>query len=267
MDSRILKIYLKKSSLEKLLHFLFSNNDLSGYAWEEFLKRYSKLILKVCWKFEKEYDKVMQQYLFVCEKLVENDFSLLKNFSFDFNEKSPKFTAWLIVVARNICIDYYRTQHGRKRYPAGIANLPKDDKQFFELYYWKGSSLGEISEIMNLYADSNKETAFDKLERINSLLVRTPELQLKTEYISFNEQRILPYEDLSNEIDFVEGMENWIADLSSLEKIIVRLRFWDGLTAREISEVLNISPYNKVYSILNKALKTLRERSEKEKYI
>jgi DNA-directed RNA polymerase specialized sigma24 family protein len=45
------------------------------------------------------------------------------------------------------------------------------------------------------------------------------------------------------------------------------LRFWDGLTAREISEILKIRPYNKVYSILNRALKILREKSEKEKYI
>ena len=131
MESRILKIFIKRLSTEKLLRVLFNDNDLSEIAWEEFLKRYSKLILKVCWKFEKDYDKVMQQYLFTCEKLAENNYSLLKKFNSDFNEKSPKFTTWLVVVARNICIDYYRIQHGRKRFPAAIAESSKGRQDVF----------------------------------------------------------------------------------------------------------------------------------------
>lgn len=267
MEYRILKIFIKRLSIDKLLRTLFNDSDLSGIAWEEFLIRYSKLILKVCWKFEKDYDNVMQQYLYTCEKLSENDFSLLKNFSFDFNDQSPKFTAWLIVVARNICIDYYRVQHGRKRFPSGIAKLPKEDRMFFEMYYWKGFSLREISESLGLYSGSGKETADEKLERITALLTRTPKIREKRELISFSEQTFIPEENPDDENDFNEKIVDWIAGLSSQEKIIVRLRFWDGLTAREISEILKIRPYNKVYSILNRALKILREKSEKEKYI
>ena len=240
----LFKIPLKRLSIEKLLSLLFTEDKTSVKAWEEFLKRYSKLILKVCWKFEKDYDKVMQRYLYVCEKLIENDFKILKQYNTDFNEQAPKFSTWLIVVTRNICIDYYRQQTGRRRYPAAVATLSKEDKLFFELYYWKGHSLQEISETLNLYSQAETETADDKLERINSLLLRAPKIYPKTELVPFNEQTFISdseNEHSEAELNIDEKINDWIRKLPDNERVIIRLRFWDGLSAREIADILNIS--------------------------
>ena len=257
----VLKIFFKKYGTGKLLGLLFADNEHSQAAWEEFLGRYSGLILKVCWKYEKDYDKVMQRYLYVCERLVENQFRLLKKFNSDFKDSTPKFSNWLISVVRNICIDFHRKEHGRNRYPAAILQLPEEDRQFFKLYYWKGMTLSEITETLNLSEGNAEENASEKLDRINSLLLREPQKKMKAEFIRFNEEIYDPGDYWENE-DYEGKINGWIAELSPAEKIVVRLRFWNGLKAREISDILKIKPYNKVYSILNSALKELREKSK-----
>lgn len=266
LGTRILKILLRNSGTEKLLQALFNGDNLSEIAWEEFLKRYSKLILKVCWKFDKDYDKVMQQYLFTCEKLADNNFSLLKKYNSDFNRDKPKFSTWLAVVARNICIDNYRKKSGRKRYPAAVENLSEEDKSIFELYYWKGLSLREITETLNLHLPGRIETVNQKLDRINSLLSRSPGIRDQIHLVPYNDQAI-GKEDEMDENNYDEKIAKWVSGLPDIEKIVIRLRFWEGLSAREISEICRITPYNKVYSILNKSLKLLREMSEEERNI
>ena len=263
LNYKVFKILIKNYGTEKLLAALFDNSERSETAWEEFLRRYSRLILKVCWKYEKDYDKVMQRYVYACERLIDNDFHLLKKYNTDFMDRTPKFSNWLIAVVRNICVDYYRKLNGRKRYPAAVAQLSDEDKMFFKLYYWKGLSLTEIGETMNLSSLSSGENAGEKLERINSHLLRTPKRENDVEFVAFDDE--IYYTAGDNETDnYDDKINEWISKLSPVEKIAVRLRFWDGLTAREISEVLQIKPYNKVYSILNTALRILRSKSEND---
>ena len=60
-------------------------------------------------------------------------------------------------------------------------------------------------------------------------------------------------------------MLKWKRGLKTLpanEKLILRLRFWENLSAREIAEILDIEPYVKVYTMINSSLKKLREKKE-----
>lgn len=261
--SQLLKKFLRGITTSGLLSVLFSGNRYSYFAWEEFLRRFSKLILKVIWKYENDYDKVMEAYLFICEKLTYNNFAVLRKYRDDFDHASPKFITWLMAVTKNICVDLYRKSNGRRRYPKSIQRLPREDRLFFELYYWKGLPMTEIAETLGLNNGIKGNAISDKLNTINDALIRTPKTPEVVKTIVFDESTFPVNNDLE-ESDPTAEMEKWIEELPVTEKIILRLRFWENLSAREIAEILDIEPYVKVYTMINSSLKKLRVKKERD---
>ena len=84
-------------------------------AWSEFLQSYSRLILFVARQTARnDQDLVMDRYAFVIERLREQNFRRLRTFAAD---GRGKFTTWLTVVVRRLCLDYDRRKHGRSPSP------------------------------------------------------------------------------------------------------------------------------------------------------
>jgi RNA polymerase sigma factor (sigma-70 family) len=83
-------------------------------AWSEFLDSYSRLILYVARKVTRDHDVVMDRYAYVVERLREQNYRRLRAFAAD---GRGKFTTWLIVVVRRLCLDHERHKHGRAPAP------------------------------------------------------------------------------------------------------------------------------------------------------
>ena len=79
-------------------------------AWREFIDSYSRLILYVARRVPCDHDVVMDRYTFVVEQLREQRFRRLRRFAAD---GRGKFTTWLIVVVRRLCVDHDRQKNGR----------------------------------------------------------------------------------------------------------------------------------------------------------
>jgi len=79
-------------------------------AWSEFIDSYSRLILYVARRMPCDHDVVMDRYAFVVEQLREQRFRRLRRFAAD---GRGKFTTWLIVVVRRLCVDHDRRKNGR----------------------------------------------------------------------------------------------------------------------------------------------------------
>jgi RNA polymerase sigma factor (sigma-70 family) len=79
-------------------------------AWAEFLETYSRLILYVARQTPCDHDVVMDRYAFVVERLREKSCRRLRTFAAD---GRGKFTTWLMVVARRLCLDHDRSRRGR----------------------------------------------------------------------------------------------------------------------------------------------------------
>jgi RNA polymerase sigma factor (sigma-70 family) len=79
-------------------------------AWTAFLDSYSRLILYVARQIPRDHDAVMDRYAFVLERLREQNFRRLRSFAAD---GRGKFTTWLVVVVRRLCLDHDRLRHGR----------------------------------------------------------------------------------------------------------------------------------------------------------
>jgi RNA polymerase sigma factor (sigma-70 family) len=81
-------------------------------AWSAFVARYSGLLLRISTTFAPGYDGALDRYTFMLDELRRSDYRRLRTFAAD---GRGRFSTWLTVVARRLCLDHYRRQHGRFR--------------------------------------------------------------------------------------------------------------------------------------------------------
>jgi len=85
-------------------------------AWARLLAGHSRLLLHVAHAFGGGHDAAMDRYAFVLERLRHDDYRRLRAF----DPSGPgRFSTWLTVVARRLCLDYERERYGRAPVRAG----------------------------------------------------------------------------------------------------------------------------------------------------
>lgn len=95
------------NDLQRLL-----SGDSAGDAWEDFVAEHSRLLLHVARSVSTTHDDALDAYAYVLERLHEDDCRRLREFASD---PRSKFTTWLVVVARRLCVDLHRRRYGRAR--------------------------------------------------------------------------------------------------------------------------------------------------------
>lgn len=244
---------------QEILGRLLSQSDSIPDAWREFLQRYSNLFLKIIWQFEKDRDRVMDIYLQVCTKFARNEFAVLRTFNAEFGQNPPTFTTWLGAIVRNVCIDVHRGAHGRRRFPKALLRLSDFERRVFDFHYWRGYSYEEIEQRLSIARNGK---VADALERIEQVLARAPGHGRE----EFATPVFVPYHDDISGVTPVEEetipdeetVGRWLRVLDPLERLAVRLRFWEDMPASEIADVLHVVPKSRIYTILKNALATLR---------
>jgi RNA polymerase sigma factor (sigma-70 family) len=97
----------------ELTELLTAADDVSAErAWEAFLQRFSRYILNATRSLTLDYDASLDRYGFVLEELRRDDFKRLRGYTVD---PRSRFSTWLMVVARRLCLDYHRKLYGRDR--------------------------------------------------------------------------------------------------------------------------------------------------------
>jgi RNA polymerase sigma factor (sigma-70 family) len=81
-------------------------------AWTDFLSSYNRLIMHVCHRQHGNYDEVMDRYAFIVEQLRRDDLRRLRSFD---AAGTARFTTWLTVVLRRLCLDHHRARVGRRQ--------------------------------------------------------------------------------------------------------------------------------------------------------
>ena len=81
-------------------------------AWAAFAQEYSRLLVHVVRVAHDDRDEAMDAYAYILEELKANRCSRLRAFDVD---AGSKFSTWLVVVARRLCVDLQRRKFGRKR--------------------------------------------------------------------------------------------------------------------------------------------------------
>lgn len=247
-----------------LLKRLFSDDaEAAERAWKEFLRRYSSLFLKVIWQFERDVDAAMEKYVYVCTHLAANNLARLRKYQPEQREHLPKLSTWLTIVVKNLCVEERRVTHGRRRLPRALLSLSEFDQQVFKHCYWEGYTAQEVSEMIGAVNSESTSSVRDALDRIEALALRPSKTwadALPKAFVSFDEQ--WHGNGKASDLDESRSSESLLDVLTSEERLVVQFRFWEDLSAPDIARLMNLSSPRKVYTLLERALKKMRQNAQ-----
>ena len=254
------------SDPELIAHF--QRNPEEAYA--ELLKRFSPVIIRMIRRFMHDRDEVMEVYTSICERLRASDFKALRRFRIN-----KEITPWLSVVVANACRDRFRKNRSVSMPQSVIGRLDAREKIVFRYYYQDRLSQSEIRELLGGKHDlpSSSLDVAHALDRIESLLSVNKRWHLLNALaqnrptMSIDELATMGYEAASsdkpddaaeNEMDDVAKLNEALKQLDVQDRLMVLLRYEQGMKACEIAEALSLDNHKYVYTRLRTVVGRLR---------
>ncbi len=256
--------------IAQLLQRLASQD--SPEAWGQFLTDYAPLIYDVIQSFEQDQDLAGDCFLFVCEKLCQNQFRRMRRF----NPRGPaRFSTWLRVVVRNLCLDWHRKEFGRQQIFQTIARLAPLDQEIFKAVYHQNLSAQDCCfRLAGRHAGLTMTGVEDSLSRIRQALTprqlwllqsRRPRVEaIESEQEESGKQIADPARDpeaLAVAKEQESALESALMKLEVEERLLLKLRFEQELTLSEVARLVNLKDAQtvdrRIGDILNKLRKQL----------
>ncbi len=187
-------------------------------AWERFVAVHTRLLLHVTRSMARDPDAAMDAYAEVLERLREDNARRLRGFA---AEGRSKFTTWLVVVSRRICVDWLRHRGGRNR-PGASRDAPQPDGQLLRRRLL--AMAGEPIPLEHFRQEGGGADGQLEAAEIHGVLAAALEA------------------------------------LPAPDRLLLSLRFEDGLKASQIARVMRLPSQFHVYRRLDQVLKSLRLR-------
>ena len=185
-------------------------------AWEGLVARHTRLFLAVARSFRGTHDEVMERYAYILEKLYEDDCHRLR--AYRLNGRA-RFSTWLTVAARRLCLDHHRARYGRVRATAD----PRET--------------GALRAVRRRLADSVAS-------------------EMDTELLPDESAASAGSMAIRQERDALVGLA--LAALPPEDRLLLALRFEDELSAAHIARVMGFPTPFHVYRRLTIVLAELR---------
>jgi RNA polymerase sigma factor (sigma-70 family) len=99
-------------------------------AWGEFVRVYSPILVHTARKVIHGRDAAMDAYAFVLEGLRDKQCARLRGYR---DDGRARFTTWLVVVARRLCVDWQRARYGRIRGGSPSTSTPGERRRLQDL--------------------------------------------------------------------------------------------------------------------------------------
>lgn len=248
-----------------LVQQILSGDD---YAWHRFVENYAPFLKRVIHRYVQDDELLRNLFVTLLEKLK--------------NEKLRRFSGrsslrtWLFIVAKNHCRDYFRSRSGVRHILTALEGMKHIDRRFFQLLYLEHMPLrGVHSSLRFEFGDTL--TYVDLLEcderirkQLNAKkLGKVPDKLLNPQILTtvsldnihgvargiHRESAHDATESLLDSMELEVALDNLrrvILNLPSKDQILLKLRFEHKLSARRISEVLDLANEKQVYRRLKK---------------
>jgi len=244
--------------------------------WHAFVDKYAGLIFSVIRRqlFAEDIDEARTVFADVLEALYRGKLA-------EFRGRSALST-WLIVVSRGMALDHLRRIEGRRKMPKGFGELSPLEQDIFRLHNVEGLSFEVVLQTLSssgnpLSAESlanvviKIESMFDRhyLRRLEyeakapalhvasgRLLEFMQRTQLQHERVSDDEpDRALELKDLRLKARRIREL---LSEFSEQEQSVMRMRFDEEKTARQISDDLGLGGPRRVYTIIEGVIRKIR---------
>jgi RNA polymerase sigma factor (sigma-70 family) len=220
--------------------------------------------------FAHEPDHTADCFLFVCEKLAENNYRRILAFKPD---GKARFTTWARAVVRNLCLDWHRSQFGRKQVFSSVAARSGVDQEIFRAAFHRKETIAQIWAHLSKngcqfsYADVEA-----RVEDLRSSMTARQLWLLSTdrhalESIDSDEGPGLEIADASPDPETLSLMHDTkravaaaLAQMNSADRLLLRLRFAEGLPLLEIARLVGLKDAQTADRRVREGLARLREK-------
>jgi DNA-directed RNA polymerase specialized sigma24 family protein len=244
-------------------------------AWHRFVETHETFLKRVLHHYVQDDELLGNLFVTLLEKLKKNK---LRRFS-----GRSSLRTWLFIVAKNHCRDYFRSKSGVRHVLSALEELERIDRRFFRLFYMERMPLRDVHSSLGLefgdtlsYVDLlecderiRKRLDEKKLGNIPDKLLN-PQILTMVPLDSIQGRTISrPVDGSSASPDFIldsmeleraiQNLNRVILNLPSKDQILLKLRFEHKLSARRISEVLDLANEKQVYRRLKRLLAQLEK--------
>lgn len=203
----------------ELARLLAASDDIARTrAWTEFLHTFSPLILHASRTAASGYDDGMDAYASALDGLRADNYKKLRGYAID---PASRFSTWLVVVVRRICIDAQRQKYGRTSTKEREEGISDERRARHRLANLVGAeiNLDELRDSQGMSADEAVE------------------------------QRELG-----------ELLDAALAELDERDRLLLTLKFVDDLPANKIASVQGWPDQMSVYRRITKLTAMLKEK-------
>jgi len=253
-------------NISDLLHRL--NSAGAGAAWAEFVDRYTPRIINIVCQFEYSQNRGNECYLYVCEKLCDHQFRRLQKFN---AKGKANFNTWLGAVVFNLCVDWHRIQFGRVQMLPAISALPAFDRRVYRLSFEQASPLETCFQTLKAdFPDLTRQQLSSAISRVHEVLSPRQRWQINLR----NRRRkmggndydpdLLPSPEIEPQRDAQmvqasEDLQRAMNQLSQDQILLLQLRFRQGMTLKQIAEIMHLGDPFRARRKLQIALDALSE--------
>jgi RNA polymerase sigma factor (sigma-70 family) len=192
-------------------------------AWTSLIQDYSGLLLHAARSLGGDQDVVMDRYTFILESLRADGFRRLRAYVAD---GGTKLSTWLIVVSTRLCLDDHRRRYGRSR--------PSQRNSLEDAAGHDGSCRQQRKALVDLSG-----TDVDPADLPDDHLSSDPEQQLRGHELS-------------------GALQEALATLAPQDRLLLRLRFDDGLSVPRIAALMGFPTPFHAYRRLTQLFGQLR---------
>jgi RNA polymerase sigma factor (sigma-70 family) len=236
-------------------------------AWKVFLRRYSPTIMQIATRYEYDQDRHQDCYLFICEKLSDNNFRRLLTYG---PEGSASFRSWLSVVVANLCIDWKRHAQGRTRPFLAIRNLSMLDQMVFKYRFQQGlEKQACMAMLENSFPGVTEPQVASAVSRINATLTQNQQWLLVSKGAkaqSLDEPGATELsepgpdpEQVAVRAEQLETLQQALSCLSKHHRLLIKMRYQQELSLKEIARLTRLGDPFRARRHIQAALKELQK--------
>jgi RNA polymerase sigma factor (sigma-70 family) len=261
--------HLSEKSDHALLRELKSADAWS--AWTEFLHRFDSFIIKTAGQFEYDQDRKNDCFLFVSEKLSEDNFKRLLRYQ---PKHNASFKTWLMTVVFNLCIDWHRREFGRATLLPAISALPAFDQLVYRYSFKQGMASAECLQALSTdFPAVTRQMLSEAVSRIHRILTPRQRWQIGVRLrrrqdsgdLRMKDMDLLPspVDDPSSRAQQHQELEELQSALEAMparQRLLLQLRFHDGLTLRQIAHFIRLGDSSRAWRKVQDALQALSDQ-------
>jgi DNA-directed RNA polymerase specialized sigma24 family protein len=226
-------------------------------GWRTFIDQYTPTVLALIERAGiRDRDEAMELYVWACERLAADDGARLRRH----DPRKGSLEAWLSVLMRNVVVDWVRSRAGRRRLFKSIKHLSPLDRRVFELYYWEHQTTAEmIGALAQEFGAPSLGDVMDALERVQNALTERQRIELLAMTVRTSTPISLDVPDDQDErpVDAPDPhadteqyaqarqvnqmLEEALREIPAEDAAIVRLKFVEGLSLKQIRDMLHLS--------------------------